>query len=129
MRAGTSRRARSRCTPTPATRSTRPVDATTPAPASVVQGDELALDLAELERLAGQVTLGGGEQLLDLPVLTRHARKRQPRALPELVVVDLRDRGAEAALQLRLDRQELLALPLQRMVLGEVQLNGEDADV
>ena len=55
--------------------------------------------------------------------------EREARALPELVVVDLRHRGAEAPLELRLDRQQLLALALERAVLGEVQLGGEDADV
>src|SRR5690242_21117463 len=56
------------------------------------------------------------------------AGDRQPCALPELVVVDLRDGRSEAALQLRLRGQQLLALALQGAVLGEMELGGEDAD-
>src|SRR6185436_18708595 len=36
---------------------------------------------------------------------------------------------AEAVLQLRLRRLHVLALPLQRPGLGEMQVDGEDADV
>src|SRR5690349_15503291 len=128
MPAPTSRLARSRSTCTRATRSTRPAGGTTPARPSFVQSDELALHAAQLERLACQVALGAGEQLLDLAVLAGDARQREPRPLPELVMVDLRDRGPEAPLELGLHGQELLALALERVVLGEVQLDGEDAD-
>src|SRR4029078_3100840 len=42
------------------------------------------------------------EQAVELPVLPRDTGERQAGALPELVVVDLRHRRAEAVLQLRL---------------------------
>src|SRR5581483_12053452 len=50
-------------------------------------------------------------------------------ALPEVVVVDFRDRRAEALLQLRLRRLDVLPLSLQRPRLGEVQLERQDPAV
>jgi hypothetical protein len=44
------------------------------------------------------------------------------------VVVDLRDRGAEAVLELRLRREDVLALPFERAGLREVELDREDRD-
>src|SRR3954469_3209908 len=96
---------------------------------SVVQGDDVSLHADELESLAGEKSLGAVQQLVELPVPPRDAGEGDPRALPELVVVDLRDRRAETPLQLRLHREQLLALSLERAVLGEVQLGREDADV
>src|SRR5919201_6245206 len=96
---------------------------------SVVERHHLALEEAELEGLAGQVALRAIEELFDLAVTAGDARDGQPRPLPQLVVVDFGDRRAEAPLQLRLDGQQLLALALQRAVLGKVQLGREDADV
>ena len=61
--------------------------------------------------------------------LARDAGHRQPGALPDVVVVDLGHGRAEAPLELRLDREELLPLPLERVVVGEVELDREDADV
>src|SRR3954453_19058690 len=43
-------------------------------------------------------------------------------------MVGLRHRRAEAPLQLRLQRQQLLALALQAAVVGEVQLNLDETD-
>src|SRR5204863_1485266 len=63
------------------------------------------------------------------PHLPRRAREHEPRALPEVVVVDLGDRGTEALLQLRLRRLDVLALALQRPRVGEVQLDREDPHV
>jgi hypothetical protein len=51
------------------------------------------------------------------------------RALPERVVIGLGDRRAKATLKLRLERQQLLALPLERSVLGEVQMNLNDGEI
>ena len=79
--------------------------------------------------LAGEKSLGPVQQLVELPVPPRDAGEGEPRALPELVVVDLGDRRAEAPLQLRLHGEQLLALSLERAVLGKVQLGREDADV
>ena len=50
-------------------------------------------------------------------------------ALPQLLVVDLRDRGAEALVELRLRRLHEPPLPLERAALGEMELDREDADV
>jgi len=63
------------------------------------------------------------EQTVGLVRLARRDRRRQPAALPEVVVVDLRDRGAEAVLQLRLRRLDVLALSLERACLGKVELD------
>ena len=84
---------------------------------------------AELPLLAGEPALGAVEELLDVPVPAADASERDPRTLPELVVVDLGDGGAEAILQLRLRGADEMPLALQRPRLGEVQLGAEDADV
>src|SRR5262245_63888572 len=68
------------------------------------------------------------QESLHLPVLAGHARHRQPRALPLLVMVDLRHRGAEAVLELCFRRLHELALALQRPRLREMELDGEDPD-
>ena len=52
-----------------------------------------------------------------------------PRPLPELVVLDLGHRRAEALVQLGLRGLDVLPFPLERAVLGEVQLDREDAYV
>src|SRR5262245_2649201 len=83
---------------------------------SLIERHHLALDAAQLEVLRGEVALRAVEQADELRVAAGDARERQLRALPDVVVVDLGDRGAEAPLQLRLDGQQLLALALQRVV-------------
>jgi hypothetical protein len=69
------------------------------------------------------------EQRLDLAMLARDASEGEAASLPQVVVIDLGDRGAEAVLELRLRRLHELALALERARLGEVELDGEDADV
>jgi hypothetical protein len=96
---------------------------------TVVERDNLPLDAGELELLAGEVALGAVQQLQQLAMVARHARKRQPRALPELVMIDLRDRRSEPLLQLRLRRLDVLALALQRPRLGEVELDRENPHI
>jgi hypothetical protein len=98
-------------------------------PASIVERDDVAVDAAELPFLAGEIPLRGVEELHELVVVTRDARDRQPRALPEVVMVDLRHGRTKTLLQLGFRRFHELPLPLQRPRLGEVQLGGEDADV
>src|SRR4051794_33487411 len=95
----------------------------------IVQRNDLALDPAELELLPGQVALGAVQQRQQLPMIARDAGESQPRALPELVMVDLRDRGAEPLLQLRLRRLDVLSLALERARLREMKLDREDSDV
>ena len=56
-------------------------------------------------------------------MLARDAGERQPRALPDVVVVDLRDGGTDAVLELRLRRAQEVSLLLQRVRVGEVQLD------
>jgi hypothetical protein len=61
-------------------------------------------------------------------MLARDTGDRQSRALPDIVMVDLGDRGADAVLQLRLRRAEVLPFLLQRVRLREVKVDREDAD-
>src|SRR5262249_31181448 len=95
----------------------------------VVERDDLPLYPRELERLAAEVALGAVQQLLHLVVVACDARQRQPRALPQLVVVDLGYRGSEALLELRLGRLDVPALALQRARLREMELDRENPDV
>src|SRR3989304_4614499 len=95
----------------------------------LIEGHHLARDAGELERTAAEIALGAVEELLPLAVAARDAREREASALPDVVVVHLRHRSAEAPLQLRLRREELLALALEGVVLGEVELDRKDADV
>jgi hypothetical protein len=96
---------------------------------SGIERHDLALDVYELPLLPGEVALGAVEELLELTVPARDAGHGQRGPLPEIVVVDLGDGGAEAIPELRLGRGDVLALPLQRAGLGEMQLDREDADV
>src|SRR5262249_9178599 len=82
----------------------------------------------ELPLLAGEPPLGAGGEPLGLGGITGDEGGGERRALPELVVVDLGDRRAEPVLQLRLGGEDVLALPLQRPGLREVELDGEDRD-
>jgi hypothetical protein len=96
---------------------------------SGIERHDLALDAHELPLLPGEVALGAVEQLVELTVPAGHAGHGQHGPLPEIVVVDLGDGGAEAIPELRLGRGDVLALSLQRAGLGEMQLDREDADV
>jgi len=62
------------------------------------EGHHLALDLPELESLAGEIALGPVEKLLELLVLPSDTSEGQTGALPDVVVVDFRHRRAEAPL-------------------------------
>src|SRR5205823_13043382 len=104
-------------------------DSSTRRMRSLIDRHHLALGPDELPVLAGEVPLGPVQQLPELSMAARHAGHRQAGALPELVVVDLGDRGAKPVLELGLGRVDVLPLPLQRARFGEVQLDGEDADV
>jgi hypothetical protein len=90
--------------------------------------DESPLDAHQLPLLAGEPALRAGGELLGAARVAGRERRRDRRPLPQVVVVDLGDRGAEAVLELRLRRQDMLALPLQRARLGEVELGDEDRD-
>ena len=95
----------------------------------LVDGDDLAVGPKKLELLSGEVALRLVEELLRLAVLAGHTGQRQPRPLPKLVIVDLRDRYTEAVLELRLRRLDVFALALERAGLGKVQLDAQDPHV
>ena len=59
----------------------------------VIEAPEGALVREQLELLPGEPSLSRVEQPLCLAGLTRDARKRQPRPLPDIVVIDLGDRA------------------------------------
>jgi hypothetical protein len=96
---------------------------------SGIERHHLALDVHELPLLPGEVALGAVEQLLELAMPARDAGHGQRGPLPEIVMVDLGYRGAETIPELCFGRGDVLALPLQRAGLGEMQLDREDADV
>src|SRR5207253_1866034 len=96
---------------------------------SVIWAQYFLVRVDELVLLAVQVPNRLLEELLDFVVLARHAGNGQPGSLPELVVVDLRDRDTEAVLELRFCGLDELALPLQRRGLREMKLHREDAHV
>ena len=84
------------------------------------QRHDLAFDADELERLPAQVALRAVEEPLELVVTPRDAGEGESRALPDVVVVDLRHRRAEPVLELRLRGADEPPLPLQRACLREV---------
>ena len=90
---------------------------------------DLSLDRPELEGLAGEIALRAVEEPQQLVVAACHARQREPGALPDIVVVDLGDGCTEAALELRFHGEQVLSLPLERVILGEIELERENADV
>src|SRR4029079_7612803 len=98
------------------------------AAASALRVDDEALGERHLPLLAAQPALGLVEQPLDLPALARDACDREARALPDVVVVDLGDRGADTVLELRLRRAHEVPLLLQRVRRREVQLARQYAD-
>src|SRR5262245_7789746 len=95
--------------------------------ASIMQElDALGAELGELEAV---------DELDDLPETCVHVgligadladAERDP--LPEVVVVALRDRHVEGVAHPRLDRPDHAALPLERVVLGEQQLETQHPD-
>ena len=77
-------------------------------------------------RLDVALELGG--DVVDDRGRAAHDGGRERRALPEVVVVGLRNRRAEAALELSLERDDLLPLALQACVVGQVELDLDQAD-
>src|SRR5579862_3734679 len=94
----------------------------------VLRVDDEPLGERDLPLLAAQPPLSRVEQPLGVPVLAGDAGDGDAGALPDVVVVDLGDRGADAALELRLRSAQVVPLLLQRMRGGELELAGQDAD-
>jgi len=94
----------------------------------VLGRDERSIGAHELPFLAGEPRLGACRELLGLARVPRHERRRQTAALPEVVMVDLRHGRAETVGELGLRRLDVLALPLERSSLREVQLDRQDRD-
>src|SRR5687767_9857045 len=90
---------------------------------SLVARHDGSLDSHPLRKLPIEPALnpvGAGLHIGDGPT---HERSRQRRALPQVVVIGLGDRGPEALVELRLHRLQLLPLPLEAPVLREMQVN------
>src|SRR4029077_16604527 len=90
--------------------------------------DELALARPELERLPREPPLRLVEQPGRIARLSCDARECQTRPLPDVVVVDLRNRAAQACRKLLFHGAQMHPLLLERMALREMELEGEDAD-
>jgi uncharacterized protein len=95
----------------------------------VLRIDDEALGQRHLPLLAAEPAVRLVEQPFDLAMLARDTRDREPRALPDLVMVDLGDGSADPVLELRLRRADVVPLLLQRVRVREVQLAGEHADI
>src|SRR5579862_1914876 len=96
--------------------------------ALVVRRHERPLAAHQLPFLAREPRLRARGELVGRARVARDQGGRQRAALPELVMVDLRDRRAEAVCELRLRRLHVLPLALQRPCLREVQLDRDDCD-
>src|SRR2546425_12810206 len=65
---------------------------------------------------------------LDVALFVRERDDADDRALPHIVVIELRHRHVEMTAQTVLQAAEHLPLVLQRLRIGDVQLEGEQAD-
>src|SRR4051794_7663886 len=92
---------------------------------SLIGVHHLSLHDSQLPFLRSKVPLDLVQQPLELAVLACYQRDREPRALPDVVMVDLRDGGAHV-LQALLGRAEEVPLLLERVARGEVQLGRQD---
>src|SRR5215831_5819004 len=83
----------------------RSISSTACIRASLILGiDHEALGARDLPLLPTEPAFRLVQQPDDVVVLPRHARRRDPRPLPDVVVVDLGHRGADTVLELRLRR-------------------------
>src|SRR5579883_191329 len=97
-------------------------------PSLRIRVDEQPVGGADLPLLAAQPALRLVEQALGLVGLARDAGDREAGALPEVVVVDLRDRGADPVAEVVLRRADEVPLLLERARPGEVELDRQHAD-
>src|SRR4051794_13091914 len=86
-------------------------------------GNDTASEVHGFRELRDHVTLEVVCRPLQRTQVASHERSGQRRALPQVVMIGLGDRGAKTSLQLGLQGQQLLALPLERMLLREVKMN------
>src|SRR3954470_12920130 len=83
------------------------------SPGSVVRRDDQPLAAREHPVAGGQPALRAGCELLGLVRAAGHARDREGGPLPEVLVIDLRNRRSEAVPQVVLRRAHEVALALQ----------------
>ena len=94
----------------------------------LVAGDKAALDPNAVGELRLDVARELGAGVIDDRWRAPDERRRERGALPEIVVVGLGDGRAEPLLEVRLQRLDLLALALEAGVIGEVQVDLDQAD-
>src|SRR3954447_20214877 len=94
----------------------------------VLGGDQAALDPHALRKLRGRVALELGCRVIDHRGSTPNQGRRERAALPQVVMVGLRDGGSETLLQVSLQRLHLLALALEAVVFRQVQVDLDKAD-
>jgi hypothetical protein len=98
-------------------------------PQNLSRRNETALEGNPLGVLRIDVTAQVGGGPFERRELTADERGGDGRPLPEVVMIGLGDSRTEAALQLRLQRQKLLALSLERMLVGEMEVDLDERDV
>src|SRR5437667_5981587 len=96
------------------------------APSVMEELEALLAQLGELEPVDEAHDFP--EAGVHVPLVPPHLAYPQGRALPVIVVGALGDRDVELALHARLDAPEHAALALERVVLGQPQLEPEHAD-
>src|SRR3954468_18243251 len=98
-------------------------------PQYVFCGNDAALEANGFGKLREHVALEVVPRAFEWSEVTADECGGQRGPLPEIVVIGLRDRGAEAAMQLGFQGQQLLALPLERVAFGEVEVDLDDRAV
>src|SRR4051794_20451338 len=93
-----------------------------------VAGDQAALHAHAVRELRDHVALELGGGVVDDRRRVTHKRRRERGSLPQIVVVRLGDCCPEALLQVRLQRLDLLALALEARVVGQVNVDLDEAD-
>src|SRR5215216_5351064 len=94
----------------------------------VLPGHHPAFHRSAIGKHRDDVSLQSRRSIAERACLSTHECRGQLRALPQVVVIRLRDRRAEAPLELRLEGAQLLALALEASVVGEVEVDLEEAD-
>src|SRR5437016_2265899 len=98
-------------------------------PQNLARRNHPALEADPVGELGLDVALHVIRRSIERAGVAADEARGQRRALPQVVMIGFRHRGAEALLELGLQRQQFLPLPLQRAVLGEVQVDLDDYEV
>jgi hypothetical protein len=94
----------------------------------VLSGSDRSLDAHALRELRLHVAAELGSGIVDDRRSAAHERGRDRGALPQVVVSGLGHRGPESALELCLERHDLLPLALEAPVVGKMKVDLDQAD-